>query len=84
MEPYMAKSVDPIASVRDALSEKAKKYNTLDGPLVVAVNALNPFLLSSGIATWGRFCSVGKASCFGEGPDGRTQFGRDPKGFLVK
>ena len=41
-----AKRIDPISSVREALTDKAKAYNKLGVPLIVAVNAANPFFHS--------------------------------------
>lgn len=43
IEPYRAKSVDPISVVRRTLKAKAEKYKRLDAPLVIAANVLHPY-----------------------------------------
>ena len=43
IEPYRATWTDSVAPVRNALKDKARKYRTLDAPLVLAVNARDMF-----------------------------------------
>ena len=39
----IAKRTDAVHPIRKVLEEKSKKYGSLDGPIVVAVNAQDPF-----------------------------------------
>ena len=47
-----AQWVDPISSVRRALEVKANNYKRLEDPLVLAVNAANPYFSSVGCDFW--------------------------------
>ena len=77
--PHHAKRLDPRAPVRDALHVKAKRYKTLDAPLVVAVNALIPHY--NGMehdmeVLWGDKCIV-----YGLGPDDTPLYSYRRNGF---
>ncbi len=77
--PYHAKMIDPISSVRDALEVKAKKYSKLDAPLVIALNACNPFYSPQECdmdVLWGNLCIQ-----YEMGTKDRTQYLRQPNGF---
>jgi hypothetical protein len=79
IEPYRARFLDPISSVRRALYIKAKKYSRLEAPLAIAVNALNPFyspLECDSDVLWGNRSILSEI-----GPNARTQYVRQPNGF---
>ena len=79
IEPYRARFLDPISSVRDALCIKAKKYSSLEAPLAIAVNALNPFYSPQECdidVLWGNQSILSQI-----GPNARTQYVRQPNGF---
>ena len=79
IEPYRARFLDPISSVRRALCIKAKKYSRLEAPLAIAVNELNPFyspLECDSDVLWGNRSILSEI-----GPNARTQYVRQPNGF---
>ena len=76
---YRAKWIDRISSVREALREKAKKYGELHAPLVIAVNALNPFYSPEECdadVLWGDLCVQ-----YELGANDRTLYVRQSNGF---
>ena len=81
-EPYRAKFLDPISSVRDALAWKARKYRgLLDSPFVIAVNAQNPYYSPSE-------CDVdvlhgNRRIQFGTGPDAESRYVHERNGFWL-
>ena len=71
--------IDLISSVRKALNEKAKDYKDLGVPLIVAVNAANPFFASEGCeldVLWGNTCVQ-----YGMGASHKTLYVRQSNGF---
>lgn len=77
--PWRARYTDSIRPVRDAVKRKAKRYSTLDAPLVVAVNTRDAFY-------GGRQCDL--EVLFGKeqlrysmaSPDAAAEFGRAADG----
>ncbi len=79
--PYRAEPVDPVTSVREALKEKARKYSQLDAPLVLAVNARNPYSLLPGSDTavlWGD-----QVLLLGNKSDSTSRYARKQNGFWL-
>ena len=79
MDGYAAKRVDPVTSVREALREKASTYRSLKIPLVIAVNAINPFYAppeSDIDVLWGDL-----RVSYGREPDSPLQYTRRLNGF---
>ena len=74
-----AKRIDPISSIRGALAGKASDYKKLSGPLLLAVNAANPFFSLDGDALnilWGDLCFR-----YGMDADDPGQYSRGDDGF---
>ena len=74
-----AKRIDPISSIRGALAGKASDYKKLSGPLLLAVNAANPFFSLDGDALnilWGDLCFQ-----YGMDADDPGQYSRGDDGF---
>ena len=76
---YRAKWIDPISSVREALRKKAKTYRELHAPLLIAVNALNPYYSPEECdpdVLWGDLRVQ-----YGLGANDRTRYVRQSNGF---
>ena len=74
-----AQWVDPISSVRRALEVKAHSYKRLEDPLVLTVNAANPYFSSVGCdleVLWGNLCIQ-----YGNGSSEGTRYVRRANGF---
>ena len=74
-----AQWIDPISSVKKALEVKANGYKRLEAPLVLAVNASNPYFSSVGCdldVLWGTRCIQ-----YGNGANEGTRYVRQANGF---
>ena len=77
-----AERIDPFSSVREALTDKAGTYSNLGVPLIVAVNAANPFFSLDGHALnvlWGDLSAQ-----YGTGTREQLRYVRQPNGFWDK